>query len=104
MPPVPGHAAGEVNFLDQLLCWYEEQGLDIVYLDDAIEELRELEPRWAEVVLLRFFGGYTIEETAELLAVSPRTINKDWKQTRAWLRVNARPSSPGIWLTSPCRF
>ena len=77
----------EATFLDRLLTWYEEQGLNIVSLDEAIEELRELEPRWAEVVLLRFFGGYTIEETAELLAVSPRTVNKDWKQTRAWLRV-----------------
>jgi RNA polymerase sigma factor (sigma-70 family) len=84
-PAEPIAAPGD--FLDRLVQWYEEQGLDIVALDDAIDEVRELEPRWGEVILLRFFGGYTIEQTANMLDVSPRTVADDWNKARAWLRV-----------------
>lgn len=59
--------------------------LDFLALKDALEELAGAEPRWAEVVELRFFGGLDIEETAEVLQVSPITVTRDWRFAKAWL-------------------
>jgi RNA polymerase sigma factor (TIGR02999 family) len=54
-------------------------------LDTALEDLARLEPRHAKIVELRFFGGLTIEETAEVVGVSPATVKRDWLLARAWL-------------------
>jgi RNA polymerase sigma factor (TIGR02999 family) len=54
-------------------------------LDSALEDLARLEPRHARIVELRFFGGLTIEETAEVVGVSPATVKRDWMLARAWL-------------------
>jgi RNA polymerase sigma factor (TIGR02999 family) len=54
-------------------------------LDDALEELERLDPRRAKVVELRFFGGLSVDETAEALGVSPQTVMRDWRLARAWL-------------------
>jgi RNA polymerase sigma factor (sigma-70 family) len=54
-------------------------------LDVALEDLARLEPRHARIVELRFFGGLTIEETAEVVGVSPATVKRDWMIARAWL-------------------
>lgn len=54
-------------------------------LDAALEDLARLEPRHAKIVELRFFGGLTIEETAEVVGVSPATVKRDWLLARAWL-------------------
>jgi RNA polymerase sigma factor (TIGR02999 family) len=54
-------------------------------LDAALEDLARLEPRHARIVELRFFGGLTIEETAEVVGVSPATVKRDWLLARAWL-------------------
>ena len=59
--------------------------IDLVDLDDALNTLAELSERQARVVELRYFGGLTIEEIAEVLDVSPRTVNSDWRFARAWL-------------------
>lgn len=59
--------------------------LDLVALDDALRELGQAEPRWAEVVELRFFGGLEIDEAAEALQVSPITVSRDWRFAKAWL-------------------
>lgn len=59
--------------------------VDLIALDDALEELAELEPRQCRVIELRFFGGLTIKETAEVLEVSPATVKLDWNMARAWL-------------------
>jgi RNA polymerase sigma factor (sigma-70 family) len=91
----PPDAEEAANPFDLLLDWYDEQGLDILVVDQALDELRELERRWFDVVLLRFFGGFTIDQTAELLAVSPRTVNQDWNQARAWLRVKLEDEHAG---------
>ena len=56
-------------------------------MDAALDEMRELEERWFDIVLLRFFGGFTVEQTANMLDVSPRTVAADWNRARAWLRV-----------------
>jgi RNA polymerase sigma factor (TIGR02999 family) len=58
---------------------------DIVALNEALEALAAFEPRGAQVVELRFFGGLTVEETAEVLKVSPKTVKRDWALARAWL-------------------
>jgi RNA polymerase sigma-70 factor, ECF subfamily len=58
---------------------------DVVAVDEALDTLAAFEPRGAQVVELRFFGGLTVEETAEVLKVSPRTVKRDWTLARAWL-------------------
>jgi RNA polymerase sigma factor (TIGR02999 family) len=59
--------------------------VDVVALDDALEALSAMEPRASQVVELRFFGGFTVEESAEALGVSVRTVINDWNTARAWL-------------------
>jgi len=54
-------------------------------LDDALEALAQLDRRRAYVVELRFFGGLSVEETADVLQVSPQTVMRDWRLARAWL-------------------
>jgi RNA polymerase sigma factor (TIGR02999 family) len=58
---------------------------DLVALDDALHELESLSPRQSRVVELRFFGGLSLEETAEVLQVSVGTVRRDWSLARAWL-------------------
>lgn len=58
---------------------------DLVRLDDALTRLEAMDPRMSQVVELRFFGGLTVEETAEVLKVSPETVMRDWKTSKAWL-------------------
>jgi RNA polymerase sigma factor (TIGR02999 family) len=58
---------------------------DIVALDAALEELARVDPRAANIVELRFFGGLTVDETAEVVGVSPRTIKREWSAAKAWL-------------------
>jgi RNA polymerase sigma factor (sigma-70 family) len=64
----------------------EERAADVVALDDALKSLAEIDPRQSQIVELRFFGGLSIEETAEVLAVSPGTVMRDWTLAKAWLR------------------
>jgi RNA polymerase sigma-70 factor (ECF subfamily) len=61
------------------------KGVDVVVLDDALKALAKLDPRKAQVVELRFFGGLTFAETAEVLDVSAVTVSRDWSTARAWL-------------------
>ena len=60
-------------------------GVDVVALNDALAELATFDPRPSQVVELRFFGGFSVEETAETLGVSVRTVINDWNTARAWL-------------------
>lgn len=62
-----------------------QPGPDIVALDAALEALAAFDPRAASIVELRFFGGLTVEETAEVVGVSPRTIKREWAASKAWL-------------------
>jgi RNA polymerase sigma factor (TIGR02999 family) len=59
--------------------------IDVVAVDAALHELARLDPRKAHVVELRFFGGLSLEETAEALAVSTDTVGRDWRAAKAWL-------------------
>jgi RNA polymerase sigma-70 factor (ECF subfamily) len=58
----------------------------LLEVDQALERLAALDPRQARVVELRFFGGLSVEETAEIVGVTPRTVDRDWKIARGWLR------------------
>ena len=60
-------------------------GADLLAVDDALQRLASEDPRKAQVVELRFFGGLSIEETAEALGISVRTVHTDWALARAWL-------------------
>jgi RNA polymerase sigma factor (TIGR02999 family) len=62
----------------------------LVDLDAALEELTKLSPRQARVVECRYFGGMSVEQTAEALGVSPRTVKYDWALARAWLHAELR--------------
>jgi RNA polymerase sigma factor (TIGR02999 family) len=64
----------------------QEQAANVVALDDALKTLARIDGRQSEIVELRFFGGLSIEEAAEVLKVSPGTIMRDWTFARAWLR------------------
>ncbi len=59
---------------------------DWVALDDALKTLEALDARISQMVELRFFGGLGVEETAEILQVSPQTVHRDWRFAKTWLR------------------
>jgi RNA polymerase sigma factor (TIGR02999 family) len=61
------------------------RGSDLVALDDAMNILARIDPRKVQVVEMRFFGGLSVEETAEVLKVSTVTVKRDWRAARAWL-------------------
>jgi RNA polymerase sigma factor (sigma-70 family) len=70
---------------DELALPPAEPGHDLVALDDALEAFAQVDERKSQVIELRFFGGLTVEETAEVLDVSVDTVMRDWKLARAWL-------------------
>jgi RNA polymerase sigma-70 factor (ECF subfamily) len=63
----------------------KERSADFIALDDALKSLAEIDPRKSRMVELRFFGGLSVEETAEALNVSPRTVMREWSLARDWL-------------------
>lgn len=66
--------------------FYESRKVNVQALDEALHELETLDPRQAQIVELRFFGGLTIDEIAEVLAISPATVKRDWTVAKIWLR------------------
>jgi RNA polymerase sigma-70 factor (ECF subfamily) len=71
--------------LDEVAELSEEKSLELVALDDALNDLEVLDPRKAQVVEMRYFGGLSVEETAVVLKVSDRTVLRDWETARVWL-------------------
>ena len=73
----------------------KQEELDVLALNEALERLAEFDPQQARIVELKFFGGLTIEETAEVLGVSHATVEREWKLARAWLRreLSDRPAN-----------
>ena len=71
-----------------------DRALEVCALDELLKQMAEREPRRVEVVELRFFGGLTVEETAEALHVSPQTVMRDWKLARAWLAAELKSKPP----------
>jgi RNA polymerase sigma-70 factor, ECF subfamily len=80
-----GGGAPKVSF-DEIMAVSGGRAADVVALDEALTTLGELDQRKSRMVELRFFGGLSIEETAEVLGVSPGTIRRDWTLTKAWLQ------------------
>lgn len=71
--------------LDDAMEFPQQDGLDVVALDRALNGLSELDEQQGRIVELRFFGGLTIEDTSEVLGISPATVKRDWVTARAWL-------------------
>jgi RNA polymerase sigma-70 factor, ECF subfamily len=65
----------------------------VLALDEALQRLAELDPRQAQIVELRFFGGLSVEEVAEVLGVSKRSVEREWTMVRAWLRRELKTST-----------
>jgi len=71
--------------LEETLLGTRARGVELLALDDALASLSKIDPRKGRVVELRFFGGFSVEETAEILDISPETVMRDWKLAKAWL-------------------
>jgi len=64
----------------------DQSAVDLLALHEALDELAKLDPQQSRIVELKFFGGLSIEETAEVLSIGHATVERDWKMARAWLR------------------
>jgi RNA polymerase sigma factor (TIGR02999 family) len=82
--------------LNEGLIVLDERSAELVAIHEALEELAKLDPRKAQTVELRFFGGLEVEETAAVLGVSPSTVLREWKLAKAWLRREMSPESSDV--------
>jgi RNA polymerase sigma factor (TIGR02999 family) len=78
-------AGAQMLSLDEDRAAADTYGAELLELDEALERLTLLNPRHAQTVVYRFFGGMSVEDTAAALGVSPRTVKSDWALARAWL-------------------
>jgi RNA polymerase sigma factor (TIGR02999 family) len=83
--------------LDDVLLVAQERGIEVLALDEALDALALIDDRKGRVVELRYFGGLSIEETAEVLGVSVDTVKRDWRMARAWLiaELTGKQDTPG---------
>jgi RNA polymerase sigma factor (TIGR02999 family) len=72
--------------LDEAVAINDQRAAELVALDDALNNLATLDPRKSQIIELRFFGGLSIEETAEAMKISPITVTREWRSAKAWLR------------------
>jgi len=70
---------------DDAITWARKKTPDLIALDDALKELAKFDAQQSRIVELRFFGGLSIDETSQVLAVSPATVKREWTSARAWL-------------------
>lgn len=80
--------------LDEALVADGERSIDLVALDEALDRLAQFDREQARLVELRFFGGLTVEETAEAMKISPATVKRHWAVARAWLARELEGNSP----------
>jgi RNA polymerase sigma factor (TIGR02999 family) len=71
--------------LDEAMALNDQRATELVALDDALNNLATLDPRKSQIIELRFFGGLSIEETAEAMKISPITVTREWRSAKAWL-------------------
>jgi len=76
--------------LDEVLLFSEHQSDKLLAVDDSLNLLEKIDARQARVVELRFFGGLSVEEAAEVLGVSPKTVKRDWSVAKAWLYADLK--------------
>jgi len=81
--------------LDDVINLSQERAADLIALDDALDELARIDERKSRVVELRYFAGFSVEETAQLLEVSPDTVMRDWKMAKAWLYQQIKREETG---------
>ena len=84
-----GGAARQVS-LDEALVVSKQRDEGLLALDEALSALAQIDPRKSQMVELRFFGGLSVEETAEALDVSVETIHRDWRLAKSWLSRRLR--------------
>ena len=87
---------GEVHWItlnDGIPAVEPAENVDLICLDEALTRLETLDQRQARVVELRYFGGLNIDETAEVLEISPATVKREWNMARAWLRAELDPTN-----------
>jgi RNA polymerase sigma-70 factor, ECF subfamily len=80
--------------LDERLAAGGDRSIDLLALDEALQRLAEVDPEQARLVELRFFGGLTVEETAEAMDISPATVKRHWTVAKAWLTRELEGQSP----------
>lgn len=80
-----GGGAQRVDLDSVVVAAADERATEFVALDEALKRLAKIDPRKEKIVELRFFGGLTVEETAEVMKVSEITVKRDWRSARAWL-------------------
>jgi RNA polymerase sigma factor (TIGR02999 family) len=81
---------------DEGLVFSPEQSSELLEVDAALQRLTELDPRQGKIVELRFFGGLTVDETAAVLGISPKTVKRDWSVAKAWLHGELRQSHGNV--------
>lgn len=81
--------------LEEALEFQQKIDVDVIALDGALERLSELDPQQSRIVELRFFAGLTIEDTSEVIGISPATVKRDWISARAWLHREIAGSALG---------
>ena len=72
--------------LDEAVALPQQKELDVIALDDALNTLAGMDPRQSRIVVLRFFGGLSIEETSDVLEISTATVKREWATARLWLQ------------------
>lgn len=82
-----GGVEEDLPFDDALSVAAKDYDIDLLALDDALNELANLDEQQAKIVELRYFSGLSIKETAEVLKISPATVKRDWKMAKTWIRV-----------------
>ena len=80
--------------LDPEIALRQKPEVDLLALDGALNKLADLDPQQSRLIELRFFGGLSIEETALVMGISPRTVNRAWVAARAWLRLEMKKDAP----------
>jgi len=83
-------AAEQAVQLEEGFVFAEERSGELVALDEALQRLAQFDPRLDRIVELRFFGGLSVEDTAEVMGISPRTVKRDWNAAKAWLHGEMR--------------
>jgi RNA polymerase sigma-70 factor, ECF subfamily len=76
--------------LDEALVFSEQHADELLAVDDSLDQLAKIDPRQAKIVEMRFFGGLSVEEAAEVLGVSPKTVKRDWSVAKAWLYADLK--------------
>lgn len=80
--------------IDDVLLYSEERADDVLMIDEALRKLEAWDARQAQVATLRYFGGLSVEETAQSLGISERTVKREWSMARAWLSATLNGTVP----------